>query len=82
MLDLQKEVVKIKFDGEIYEVSKPNNGQIREYNKKVKGKKGEELDLMFTDFLEEIGLPSKLYNSLTPSQAKTVIEALYGTEKN
>ncbi len=83
MLSFDEEIVNIKFKGKEYKISKPNNGQIKEYSLALKDANDDESkEKALTSFLENLGLVKEVYDSLTPSQMKTVLSSLYDSEKN
>jgi hypothetical protein len=83
VFDFDEEIVEFKLKGKSYKVRKPTNGEIKEYNKKIRsGEDGESTEDIFVEFLNGLGLEGDVYNKLNPSQAKKLVEALYGDEKN
>lgn len=83
MLEFADEVVEFKLKGKKYQVSKPNNGQIKSYTHKLKGcKTDESKEKALKDFLKELGLQVTAYDLLSPNQMTVLIEKLYEAEKN
>lgn len=83
MLSFDEEVVTIKFKGKEYKINKPTNGHIKEYSNSLKDALDDDSkEKALTSFLEKLGLVKEVYDSLTPSQMKTVLSSLYDSEKN
>lgn len=76
----EDEIVQLKLKGEEYKVAIPNNAQIKKYQSELETEKDKEEVLV--EFLENLGLPKKAYESMTPSQTKRLLESLYDNEKN
>lgn len=84
MLEFKEEVIEFKFNGEKHQIKKPNNGEIKDYNKSLQKVKGdaEKEEKVLLDFLEKLGLSKKIFNLLNPSQSQMLLEKLYESEKN
>ena len=83
MLNFDDEVVQFKLKGKEYQVSKPNNGQIKKYTTELKSCESDESkEQALKDFLLEIGLYQEFFDILTPGQLKKLLESLYDSEKN
>jgi hypothetical protein len=83
MLNFDEEVVSFKLKGIEYKVSKPTNGQIKQYSKSLKlCEDDESKEKALTDFLESLGLKQEIYETLNPTQMKTLLSSLYDSEKN
>jgi hypothetical protein len=83
MLDFAEEVIEFKLKGNKHQVSKPNNGQIKNYTHKLSCcKTNEEKEAALVGFLEVLGLEESVYDSLSPVQTGKLIESLYEAEKN
>lgn len=84
MLDFQEEVLQFKVRGKQYEVSKPTNGDIKNYKKALAKCKNEvEQEKCLKEFLHNLGLEDDgVLDILTPKQSKKLIASLYDTEKN
>lgn len=84
MLEFNEEVIEFKFKGEKHQVRKPNNKEIKNYNKSLKKVKGDtdKEEKALLDFLNELGLKHEVFELLTPSQSQMLLEKLYESEKN
>lgn len=83
MLNFDDEVIKFSIKGKSFEVSKPNNGQIKKYSQAYKeAKTDEEKENELMIFLDQLGLKKEAYELLTPTQSEKLIKALYEAEKN
>lgn len=81
MLDLDSEVVKVKYKGHAYDVRLPSVGEINNYSKELK-KKGEEesFDLLVA-LLEKLGLPSEISMELSQASFEKLIAELIPSKK-
>jgi|694.fasta_scaffold82093_3 hypothetical protein len=83
VIDLDDEVVSLKFKGKEHLITKPTNGQVKEYTKALKlCEDDESKEKALELFLDQLGIGSELYNSMTPGQLKKLLEVLYSAEKN
>lgn len=84
MLEFKEEVIEFKFQGEKHQVRKPNNGEIKLYNKELKKCKddSDKQEKALMNFLNDLGLKEEVFNKLTPKQSELILKELYGSEKN
>ena len=83
MLDFKDEIVEFNLKGKKYSLSKPNNGQIREYkNSFDKCETNDEKEKCLQDFLVDLGLEPVCFDLLSPKQTEMLLKELYSSEKN
>lgn len=83
MFEFSEEIVEFKFKNKVHQVRKPNNKEIKEYSKELALSETDEAkEDALMNLLFKLGLDKEVFNALTPSQAKKLLEALYDSEKN
>ena len=74
-INLDADYAEVKFKGEVFKIKEASHADLTELNTKLeKCKNKKEKSKVEKEFFESLGMPSNVYNEISPRKARMIIE--------
>jgi len=79
MLEIKEETYPVKINGEVYQLSSPKVGEVKKF--KSMDLQSEEAEMATENMVMGMGIPRDVYEKLSVSSVKRIIEYVSNPEK-